>query len=54
MRTDDVTAGQLAYEEDVRRRPTYHDGAPRRLWAELPPYTQGTWERNPTTREWKA
>lgn len=31
----DMSEAKSAYEEDVRRRPTYHDGKPRRAWEEL-------------------
>lgn len=42
--------GQLAYEEDVRRRPAYHDGAPRHAWAQLDAIARWSWDRNPTQR----
>ena len=48
-----LTAGQIAYEEDVRCKPTYHTGEPRKAWHELDKPEQMTWERNPTPREWK-
>ena len=38
------TRGQLAYEEDVRRRPNYQDGGPRRTWDSLPYYIKQNWE----------
>lgn len=41
-----------AYEEDVRRRPTYHDGTPRRTWDELPETARWSWKRNPTPRSY--
>lgn len=43
-------AGQLAYEEDVRRRPTYDDGTPRRAWSSLDNVVRLSWQRNPTPR----
>lgn len=51
------TPGQIAYEEDVRRKPHYHprvDGTvrPRRTWDELDALTKRSWELNPTPREW--
>jgi hypothetical protein len=51
------TPGQIAYEEDVRRKPGYHprvDGTvrPRRTWGELDRVVQQSWELNPTPREW--
>lgn len=47
---DAKTPGQLAYEEDVRLCPTYHDGAPRRRWNEIPWYAQQSWEEHPVPR----
>lgn len=44
------TPGQIAYEEDVRRRPNYPDGGPRPPWSRLDELTQWSWERNPTPR----
>lgn len=46
------TAGQMAYEEDCRRRPLYDDGATRSPWDILPAAYQDTWHRNPTPRDW--
>lgn len=46
------TPGHLAYIEDTRRRPTYHDGAQRKTWAQLRDFERDTWERNPTPRNW--
>lgn len=46
------TPGQLAYEQDLQRKPTYHDGSTRKQWAELPEYAQWSWERNPTPRDY--
>lgn len=50
------TAGQLAYEEDCRRMPTYRGNGkttPRPQWEDLPSYAKWSWEKNPTPREWK-
>ncbi len=47
-----MTPGQAAYEEDVRRRPLYHDNTPRKAWSALNEVEQYTWEREPTPREW--
>ena len=44
-------AGRLAYEEDCRRHPRYHDGSPRRAWDDLSEHARWSWERNPTPRE---
>lgn len=43
-----------AYEEDVRRKPTYHDGTPRKAWSELGEVEQWTWKRNPTPRTYEV
>lgn len=48
----DATPGQRAYEADVRARPTYHDGTPRKPWSALGDVERGTWERNPTVRDY--
>ena len=48
-----MTPGQKAYEEDVRRCPTYHDGKPRKTWARLCPLARDSWEKNPTPRTFK-
>lgn len=42
--------GQLAYEQDVAAKPTYHDGGKRKTWAQLGEAEKGTWEKNPTPR----
>lgn len=44
---------QLAYEEDVRRRPFYNDGSPRCDWHSLDDLRRSTWIKNPTPREFK-
>ena len=45
-----MTAGQRAYETELKARPTYDDGTPRRTWGALPEWARWTWERNPTPR----
>jgi hypothetical protein len=50
--THNQTPGELAYIEDVRRRPTYDKGAPRPTWTALDAVTQWSWEREPTPRGW--
>lgn len=45
-----TTAGQLAYEADCQKEPTYEDGTPRKPWSTLPEYARHSWERNPTPR----
>lgn len=42
-----MTPGQIAYQEDVRRRPTYGDGTPRKSWEELCDVARWSWEREP-------
>ncbi|CAB5187322.1 hypothetical protein UFOVP165_31 [uncultured Caudovirales phage] len=52
--TRNPTPGELAYNEDARRRPTYDTGEPRAAWATLDVAVQWSWERNPTPRDWTA
>lgn len=40
------TPGQAAYAADCKRRPTYHDGSPRKEWARLPAIARESWERS--------
>ena len=52
-----MSPGQIAYEEDVRRKPHYHpreDGTvvPRLPWAQLGAMEKWSWEKNPTPRSW--
>jgi hypothetical protein len=51
MRHDTRTPGQAAYEEDCRRKPRYEHGPVRRAWRQLDLAERGTWERNPTPRD---
>jgi YD repeat-containing protein len=49
------TPGQLAYERDLERQPTYHiadhgTDAPRPAWHELSDIARWSWEQNPTDR----
>lgn len=39
------TPGQAAYERDLIRHPTYHDGRKRPTWPQLPSEIQADWER---------
>lgn len=39
------TPGQVDYEADLQRRPTYHDGTPRKQWHELDAISRWSWER---------
>jgi hypothetical protein len=50
--TRNPTPGEIAYTEDVRRRPTYHTGEPRPAWAQINDWAKTSWERNPTPRDW--
>ena len=52
--TRNPTPGELAYIEDVRRRPTYDGGEPRAAWSQLDAVIRQSWERNPTPRDWAA
>ena len=37
--------GQLAYEEDLKRTPTYHDGSLRPSWKGLSSVAKWSWNR---------
>ena len=39
--------GQAEYEADVARRPTYHDGSPRKPWSRLGVVEKWSWARPP-------
>lgn len=39
------TKGQIEYEADVKKRPNYHDGKPRKKWADLGEVEQWSWQR---------
>lgn len=45
--------GQIAYEEDLRRKPLYHHGAPRAGWDDLDVAARWSWERSPVARDWR-
>ncbi len=49
--SDQKMTGRQAYEEDVRRKPTYEDGTRRLPWDCLPDYAKATWDYNPTPRK---
>ena len=38
------TPGQIAYEDDVRQYPLYHDGKPRAAWENLGLWIKHCWE----------
>jgi hypothetical protein len=42
-----MTPGQRAYEQDVKERPTYHDGTPRPGWDYLASWAKWSWEKSP-------
>lgn len=44
------TPGQIAYEEDLYKRPTYADGSPRKSWKNMDEISRSSWERNPKPR----
>jgi hypothetical protein len=44
------TPGQRAYERDLARQPSYHDGKPRPAWSDLWDVAKWSWDRNPTDR----
>lgn len=46
------TPGQLAYEEDLCRKPFYPSGDTRKTWAQLGDIERLSWEREPTPRNW--
>lgn len=50
--TPQKTQGQVDYEADVARRPKYHDGMPRKAWADLGDLAKASWERGPSI--WNA
>lgn len=52
MNNTPKTLGQLAYEEDCRRCPTYFGGEKRRPWEKLGEVERLSWERCPEAREW--
>lgn len=37
--------GPTAYAADLAKRPTYHDGTPRKTWEQLCPIAQWSWSR---------
>lgn len=47
-----ASLGQVAYEIDLTRKPTYHDGQPRKTWAQLDEHARWSWNRNPTPRNY--
>lgn len=53
-RVEEMTAGQRAYEEDMRRKPNYWHGEPRKAWHQLTDECQESWEQNPTPRTYDS
>lgn len=43
----DEAKGRAAYERDVAARPLYHDGTPRRAWADLCEVARRSWCKPP-------
>ena len=48
--SENKTAGQVAYEEELLIVPSYEDGQPRRPWEKLGKIEQASWENNPHPR----
>ncbi|MGG4105198.1 hypothetical protein AAXB25_14875 [Paenibacillus lautus] len=42
---ENKTRGQIDYENDVKQKPLYHDGTPRKKWSELGEVERLSWER---------
>jgi hypothetical protein len=40
-----IDEGRKAYEEDLKARPFYHDGKPRKTWEQLNKLEQSTWSK---------
>ena len=40
-----MTKGKAAYEADLKIRPTYHDGTPRKAWEQLCSVARYSWEK---------
>lgn len=47
-------AGFMAYLQDTRACPTYHDGTPRKDWHDLSQAERETWIKNPTPRTYRT
>jgi hypothetical protein len=52
MTKDRNIAARSAYEEDLRRRPTYFSGGVRPCWELLADHIKESWRRNPKPRDW--
>lgn len=48
--TETKSQSQIDYEADVSRKPTYHDGTPRKTWSELSAIARWSWERGSAKR----
>ena len=46
------SSAEIAYEDDVRRAPLYHDGKLRKTWDQLSAVDQWSWAQNPTPRHY--
>lgn len=40
----EIERARTNYEDDVRKRPLYHDGSPRKTWDQLSWYVQESWK----------
>ena len=52
MRQRVKSKGEIAYEQDVCRKPTYHDGSKRKTFSELSQCMRYSWEKNPAPRKY--
>lgn len=43
IRLEGFDPGRAEYESDLARRPVYHDGTPRKTWAQLGDLERSTW-----------
>lgn len=44
-RANYIEAGRAAYEADVKARPLYHDGTPRKAWSQLCEIARYSWAK---------
>ncbi len=49
MKTE-KTVAQIKYEKDLLEKPFYHDGSPRKTWAELGSAERSTWGKSETPK----
>ena len=51
--TSSISDGERVYNEDLKAKPTYDDGTPRKPWNELSNAVKQGWEKNPTPKHVK-